>query len=345
MIRWLLDLIFITLLAVLGGVAMFTFTGPLRIALVLPVILFVPGYAFLSVLYPEGSRLSRSRDNRRTWGRQDRSGQSGQSDDDFLLGNLERFVLSIALSLAIVSLVVFGLNFTVGFSPRRIATMLFGFTGAMIIFAIARRVVLPPDERYIVEFSLEKFPMDTTFAGMFSVSLLVLVASVGFFALVAPAPASQPFTEFTIVAENETTENVSMTAADDAIVNGEPVTIRIENREGEKTTYTVVVTLENVENGEVTNSEEVDRFTVEVGAGETKRIKGYEKAPSDGGDRVMFYLYKGNVPENPSRESAYLTWRGYLPTSEKVGDNDDNEGERIAPPSVLTQQPQPVVRG
>lgn len=343
MIRWLLDLIFVTLLAVLGGIAMFTFTGTLRIALVLPVILFVPGYAFLSVLYPEASSQSRSRDNRRAWGRGDRSGRGEESDDDFLLGNLERFVLSVVLSLAIVSLILFGLNFTVGFTPKRIATMLFGFTGAMIIFAIARRVILPPEERYVLEFSLQDFPMDTTFVGMFSVSLLVFAASVGFFAFVAPAPASQPFTGFTIVGENETTGNMTLNAGEEAIVNGEPVTLRIHNQEGEKMTYTVVVTLENVENGKVTDREQVDQFSVTVGAGELKRIDGYEETPSDGGDRVVFYLFKGDAKENLSRKSAYLVHRFYLPSSEKVGDNDDSEEERIAPPSIPIQQP--AVRG
>jgi uncharacterized membrane protein len=346
MIRWLLDLIFITLLAVLAGIAMFTFTGPLRIALVLPVILFVPGYAFLSVLYPEGSRLSRSRENRRSWGRQNRSRQGEQSDDAFLLGNVERLVLSVALSLAIVSLIIFALNFTVGFGPRRIATMLFGFTGAMIIFAIARRIVLPPEERFVIEFSLDRFPMDTTFAGMFSVSLLVFAASVGFFAFAAPAPASQPSTGFTIVAENETTGNNTIQAADDAIVNGEPVTIRIDNQEGEKTSYTVVVTLETVENGNVTNTERVDQFSVTVGAGELKRIKGYDEAPSDGGDRVMFYLYKGDAQENLSRESAYRVYRVYLSTGTQEESNENgNEDGRVAPPSVFIQQPQLAVRG
>jgi uncharacterized membrane protein len=332
MIRWLLDLIFVALLTIIAGVAMFTLSGPLRAALVLPVILFVPGYAFLSTLFPEGNRLSRSRDNRRSWGRQDRTEQSGQSDDSSLLGNVERLALSIALSLALVSLIVFGLNFTVGFDLRRIATMLFGFTGAMIIFAIARRVVLPPEERYVLELPLDEFPMDTTFVGMFAVSLLVLTASVGFFA--AQSPASQPFTGFAIVAENESTGNMTTEAADDAIVNGEPVTIRIHNYEGERTSYTGVVALETVENGNVTNREVVDQFSATLDAGELKRIEGYEEAPSDGGDRVMFYLYKGEAPEDPedlSREDAYITARFYLSTSEEVEEDGTGE-EMIAPP-------------
>jgi uncharacterized membrane protein len=336
MIRWLLDLIFVALLSILAGVAMFMLSGPLRVALVLPAILFVPGYAFLSMLFPEGSRLSRSRDNRRSWGKQDHTEQGGQSNDSSLLGNVERLALSIALSLALVSLIVFGLNFTVGFDVRRIATMLFGFTGAMIIFAIARRVVLPPEERYVIEFSLDEFSMDTTFVGMFAVSLLVLTASVGFFAV--QSPMSQPVTGFTVVGQNESTGNMTIEAADGAIVNGEPVTIRIHNQEGEKTSYTGVVALETVENGNVTNREVVDQFSATLDAGELKRIKEYEKAPSDGGDRVVFYLYKGEAPEDPedlSRKKARATARFYLSTNEQG--NETSEG-LIAPPSMQTMR-------
>lgn len=86
---------------------MFTLDGFLHVALVLPTILFVPGYAFLSVLFPEGSRLASSRDNRRTWGRQDHFGQAGQSENLSLLGDVERLALSVALSLACDSLIVF----------------------------------------------------------------------------------------------------------------------------------------------------------------------------------------------------------------------------------------------
>jgi uncharacterized membrane protein len=337
MLRWLLDLVFAALLTLLAGAAIVTLDGLLRVALVLPVILFVPGYAFLSMLFPEGSRLSRSRDNRRTWGRQERTDRREESGDSFLLSDLERLGLSLALSLAIVSLIVFGLNFTVGFGTRRITAMLLGLTGAMIIFAIARRVVLPPEERYVFEFSLNGFPTDTSFVGMFAVSLLVLTASVGLFA--AQSPASQQFTQFTAVDKNDSTGNMSISAVDDAVLTGEPFKLIIKNNETDKTTYTVVVTLETVENGKVTNMEEVDRFTTTVDAGATKRIK-YDEAPSDGGDRVSFYIYKGNVPEKPSRESAYLPpMRVYLSTD---GEDNQDEQEAIAPPSLFRQQPQPA---
>lgn len=331
MIRWLLDLIFAALLTLMAGAAILTLDGPLRVALVLPVILFVPGYAFLSMLFPEGSSLSRSRsrsrNSGRTWGRQDRTSQRDETDDSFLLSNLERFGLSLALSLALVSLIIFGLNFTVGFSTRRIAAMLLGFTGAMIIFAIARRIVLPPEERYVIEFSPNDLPMDTTFVGMFAVSFLVLTASVGLF--VTQSPASEPNTGFYIVAENESTGNTSVLAADDAILNGEPVTIGIENSGTDTETYTVVTALETVENGNVTNVEEVDRFTTTVDAGSTKRIE-YDEAPSDGADRVVFYLYRG-TPENPSPESAVgPPLRYYLSTN---GQDDGDEQESIVLPS------------
>lgn len=339
MIRWLLDLIFAALLTVMAGAAILTLDGLLRIAVVLPVILFVPGYAFLSMLFPEGSRLSgsrsrsRSRNSGRTWGRQ--TNQSEETDTAFLLNNIERLGLSLGLSLALVALIIFGLNFTVGFSTKRIAAMLFGFTVAMIIFAIARRIVLPPEERYVIEFSLNDLPMDTRFMGMFAVSLLILTASVGLFAV--QSPASKPYTGFTIVAQNESTGNTTLEAADNAIVNGEPVTIRVDNGAAETQTYTVVVALETLENGEVTDTEVIERLTTTVDSGALKRIE-YDP-PNDGADRIVFYLYRGEAPENLSRESAYATLRYFLTTNAQDG---EDEQESIASPSLFGQQPIPA---
>ncbi|WP_264556186.1 DUF1616 domain-containing protein [Halocatena marina] len=334
MIRWLLDLAAVALLALLAGAALFSFNGPLRIALVLPLIMFVPGYAFLSALFPEESSLSRSRRSRKPWGASDYPGRQTNQDDSFLLGNIERIGLSVVLSLALVSLVVFGLNFTVGFDARRIGIMLLGFTGAMIIFAIARRIVLPTEERYSLE--LPAFPMDTTFVVMFAVSLLILVASVGAFAVMSTT--GDPDTDLFAVAENESSGNVSLKAADDAMVDGRPATIVINNRERKQQQYTVIVAQETIENGEVADSEQVNTFTPTIADGETKKI---EVQPPESGDRVGIYLYKG-TPENPSRESAYRT-KQYFLTSDGGDDSSDEDDEgSLASPQISNPQLVPV---
>lgn len=332
MIRWLLDLAAVALLALLAGAAMVSFDGHLRVALVLPLILFVPGYAFLSALFPEESSLSQSR-RRRPWSAAEQANRE-DTDESFLMGNIERLGLSVALSLAIVSLVVFGLNFTVGFDARRIGIMLLGFTGSMIIFAVARRVVLPPEERYTIEFP-NSIPMGTTFMGMFALSLLVLAASVGAFALMSPA--EQSTSEFFVVAENESTGNTTIPAADDAIVNGRSATFIVNNSEGSTQSYSIIAVSQSVENGEVTGSETVETFNPTVKDGGTKQI---DFEPPDEGDRLVIYFYKGSAPDNPSRESAHKTLRYYLSSS-----GSDGGSESIAPPRrALHQSPAALER-
>lgn len=328
MIRWLLDLAAVALLALLAGVAMVSFDGLLRTALVLPLILFVPGYAFLSALFPEESSLSQSRRSRRPWSAAEQANREN-TDESFLLGNIERIGLSVALSLALVSLIVFGLNFTVGFDARRIGLMLLVFTGSMIIFAVARRIVLPPEERYTIELS-SSIPMGTTFMGMFALSLLVLAASVGGF--VVMSPASTPGTEFFVVAENEN-GSTTMNASDDAIVNGEPATFIVNNSEGSTQSYSIIAVSQTVEDGEVTGSETAESYNPTVKDGGTKRM---EFEPPEEGDRLMIYFYKGSAPDDPSRKTANRTLRYYLSS----GDDGD---ELIAPPRGVNHRLQPAL--
>lgn len=317
MVRWLLDLVAVALLTALAGVALFTLGGPARTALVWPLIVFLPGYAFLSTLFPEESELSRSRRGRQPWGSPNRHSQQN-SENDFLLGNIERIVLSVALSLAIVAFVVFGLNFTVGFDTRRITIMLLGFTSSMIIFAIARRVVLPPEERYTIEITTEGIPMDASFLGLFGISLLVLGASAAGFVFMDPA--QDPNSGFVVVAQNESIDSMSTQAAERAVIEGQPVTAVIQNNEGGTQEYTVVVTH---------NGEARDEFTRTVNAGQEKRIE-YDEIPSDG--QLTFYMYKGSAPDQHSLNSTEYVTRYQLSQS-----NGGSGQESLAGPAFLDQ--------
>lgn len=343
MIRWLLDLIIVILLLVLAAVAIRALSGPLRVVLVLPVVLFIPGYALVSAMYPEKESISpsRSRKGRRRWGDSAPTQQS-EDDDAGLLGNIERFVLSIAVSMAVVGLILFVLIFTVGFEVRRIAIILFGFTGAMIIFAIARRVVLAPEERYKLSFS-PSLPMGPTFTVMFAISLLVLAGSVGVFAIMAPSTTDQQYTDFTVLAENSTTGNLTVEDADTAIVNGEDVTILINNSEGTEQEYTLVVTRD----GEVIEQQST---TVED---RTEQKIEYD-VPDDDSDQLSFYLYKGDAQNDPSEESAYryLTFtlteqqsQNQADGNQSQGDESEEEQGNRAPESAIGQDPASVGAG
>lgn len=326
MVRWLLDLVAVALLTAVAGAALFTLDGPVRVVLVLPLILFFPGYAFLSALFPEESGLGRSRRGRQPWGSprrrgRDRGKQSGERE--MLLGNIERFVLSIALSLALVALVVFGLNFTVGFETRRIGIMLIGFTGSMIIFAVARRITLPPQERYTVEITTDGVPMDAGFLGLFGISLLVLAASAGAFALMDPIEDAGP--GISAITENESTSNTTWKAAEKNIINGEPVKLLVQNNGEQTEQYTLVV---------ARDGSELERFTPTIKAGGEKRI---DYNPPDDGKWLQLYLYEGDAPENPSPESADILARYSLSQPGGNGEQEeDEEQESISAPAFLT---------
>ncbi len=318
MVRWLLDLVAVALLTAVAGAALFMLDGPARVALVFPLIVFIPGYAFLSALFPEESELSRSRRGRTPWGSPNRHTQQ-DSENEFLLGNIERFVLSIALSLAIVAFIVFGLNFTVGFDVRPIAVMLFGFTGSMIIFAIARRIVLPPEERYTVEITTDGIPMDASFLGLFGISLLVLGASTAGFVLMDPA--QDPNSGLFVVAQNQSSGNVSMEGGEAAIPDGREVTLLVQNNETEQQDYTVVVTHDG---------EEIEQFTPTVNAGEEERI---DYDPPDDGEQLTFYMYRGDAPDQHSLNSTDHVLRYSLSSGE------GGEQESLAAPAFLDRSP------
>ncbi|RRJ30559.1 DUF1616 domain-containing protein [Halocatena pleomorpha] len=314
MVRWLLDLVAVALLSAVAGVALFTLDGPARTALVYPLLVFLPGYAFLSALFPEESELSRSRRGRQPWGSQTRRAQQG-SETDFLLGNIERLVLSIALSLAIVAFVVFALNFTVGFDTRRIAVMLFGFTGSMVIFAVARRIVLPPEERFTIEITTEGIPMDASFLGLFGFSLLILAASTAGFVFLDPVQSSN--SGLLVVAQNESTGDLSAQAAETAVMEDRPVTAVIWNNGSATQEYTVVVT----HDGEVINE-----TTRTIDAGAEGRIR--YTPPSDG-NQLTFYMYEGTAPDQHSLNSTEYFTRFQLSSS------DGEEQESLAQPAVF----------
>ncbi len=287
MVRWLLDLVLAAALTALAGVGFFMLDGIARIALVLPLLMFLPGYGMLSVLFPEESKLGRARRGRRPWGSPDR--RSGQgSEDDYLLGNMERFVLSIALSLALVAFTVFGLNFTVGFGePQRIAILLMGFTGSMLIFALARRIVLPPEERFALEFSASGIPTDAGFLSVFGMSLLILAASAGGFVVLNPTPDGGS-SGLAIVDQG------TFSGGETATYNGEPVTLSIQNTYPSPKEYSVVAKVGGERHG--------DPVTATVEPNSFREVR-FEDMPG-GDERITFYLYEGAPPEEVSRDTA-----------------------------------------
>jgi len=105
---------------------------PMRILLGLPLVLFLPGYSLIAVLFP-------------------------RKDD---LDVIERIALGFGLSIAIVPLFGLALNYTpLGIRLTPILITLSIFTVSLAIGAYARRSTIPEEDRFSVEF-------ETTFNSM-----------------------------------------------------------------------------------------------------------------------------------------------------------------------------------
>lgn len=280
---------------------------PVRTALLLPLVIAFPGYVVLALLFPETSIEDDDRDG---------------GDRLATIDSVERAVLSVAVSAAVVPLVAFGLNYTdLGIALEPLSVAVGGLIVGLAFFGLSRRVALSPAERYEAPLlawmattwsrflgssrdSLRaRTPLEPTTdtRGMlnllFVVSLLAFAGTVGY-AAVTPPGDGEPFTELYIVQQTGDGEYTSEDLPDQ-LSTGEATTLYagVGNHEGVAMPYTVVVTLDG---------REVDRVSGEVPAGETRRFETTIQPSQTGEDvRLSFLLYRGEVPANPTPENAY----------------------------------------
>ncbi|WP_254535891.1 DUF1616 domain-containing protein [Halomarina litorea] len=304
---------------------------PVRIVFGLVFVLFVPGYAFIAALFPEaGSEPGADGDP---------EAFDEPLEDERGISGLERVALSLGTSIAIVPLIGLVLNFTpFGIRLVPILASVSLFTLGCVAVGARRRWRLPADERLVVPYRewatgvrTELFEPDTRGDAILNVvmviSILLAVSSVGYAVMVPKEGES--FTELYLLTQNETGDLV----ADDYPTNftrgeGQSLYVGVGNHEHERVNYTVVVELQRVdvqyfENGtrvsnvtnatnvtnvsvEVLEEEELQRFSPTVGDNETWQER-HTVTPTLTGDRLrlVYLLYKGDVPAEPTTENAY----------------------------------------
>jgi uncharacterized membrane protein len=250
--------------------------GPVRVALALPVVLFLPGYMLLAALYP---------------------GKQG-------LDSLERVALAFGISLAIVPLLGLALNY----SPWRIEPL--SVTLAVTLFilvlaaiAVARRATLPDAEGTIVDLAAPgrwwraSSPGDRAFAG----AALVLVAALGAAVLVASQPRgkAEAYTEFFVLGPEGRAEGYPR-----QVVAGEQVTLPlgVTNHEGGPRSYRIVLQAPGQ------SPVEVQRLDL----AHTQRWQGpvtFTLADPGPAQQVEFLLYSGDAAEPYRRVHLWLDAR------------------------------------
>ncbi len=314
---WTWDLFLTAFLASVATVVVLTGIGstPLSVAVVLPLLLLLPGYALVSALFP------RRADERG-------SGVVGRRP-----ALLERLVLALGLSVAIVPGVAFMLSFTpIGIRAVPIVLIVFGVTVGLCFLAFVGRVLVGPHVRFRVSSS----PTFRSLAKNFSihrvrlsdsgplhpetgtqrllnialfVSMLALVGSVAFVAGV-PSETNTSFTELYLLQQNESGDLVAE-GLSDRLVSGErsSVVVAIGNHEGERVQYTVVILEQDGEHVDgsyqVQTEREVTRFRATIDHAETLHERVDVSSLNRERGRLVILLYRGEPPQTPAITNAY----------------------------------------
>lgn len=282
---------------------------------------FAPGYALVAAVFPESGVTSGSqRGGVLKWfsGGAHRPKQGSASHlYERGIGGVERFVLSVGLSLAVVPLVGMWMDSTGRpLRPVPVVSAVGAVTLVLLAVATVRRLRLPAEDRFTValgrwttlrERGAFETRADVALTVLLAVCVLFAAGSVGY-AMVTP-PAGD--TEFSLLTENESGALVAEGFPTEfERGESEPLAVSVANEGSGPKDYTVVVLLQRVE-GEgdaavVSETRVLDERAFGVPPGET-RIERYDVAPTITGDRLRlsFLLYRGEPPERPTTGNAH----------------------------------------
>lgn len=217
---WLLNLLVMALVVTI----IFTPSDALRIIIGLPFVLFFPGYVLVAALFPRKEGL----------------------------GGIERVALSFGVSIAVVPLIGFILNYTWwGITLESVLYSMAAFILAVSIIAWVRRRRIEEEERFGLEFQL-RMPGWAGGAGdkvLLVILIIVLAGALGMLGYTIAQPkVGERFTEFYIL-------GIDGEAADypGELVVGEvgKVIVGIVNQEHEAVDYRVEVRINGMKNNEV----------------------------------------------------------------------------------------------
>lgn len=326
-----------------------------RIAIGLPFVLLVPGYAFVSAVFPEeGTSPTATGDGT------DRSRVGAPVDSGRAIDRWERVALAFGLSLAAVPLVAMAVTLSpLAFGAATVLPAIGVFSILCAGIAAGRRRSLPPQRRFRVS------PIDWLARTRRSVAasdsrgelllsaglVIAVVLAAGTLGAAVLAPSDgETYTEFYVLTEDAEGELV---AADypDNLQPGEsqPLFVGIENYEDETVDYEVVVQLQRVggtdTNAAVTNRTRIDRYSTTLGHNETQVDERSLIAPEgwNGTDlRLQFLLYEDAVPGTPTRENAHRSlhiWIDVGPAGNTTADGQSSVSSEQNGTDSLTRTP------
>lgn len=273
--RDLLLVIILTLLCALFVLEPTLNKTVIRTVLGLLLVLFLPGYALIALLFPK-------------------------RDD---LDTIERLALSFGLSIAVTPLIGLGLNYTpFGIRLDPILVSLTGVTLLLSAVAYLRRRKTPEEDRFRVDFGgffrglMEGFQGESKTGKILSVILIlsiVLAIATTAYIIVKPKEG-ESFTEFYILGPGGKASDYPTNLTADQEGN---VIIGIVNHENKKTSYQLVVT---------SNNTVLKEQTVTLADGEKMEIPFNFTAGAPGERKMEFLLYK--LPDNNNVYRSLHLW-------------------------------------
>lgn len=277
-------------------------------------VLFVPGYLFISAVFP------RAKSRSTTGGDSSATPTTRGIIDTREISQLERLMLSCGMSVGLTPVVGLLVYLVWDFRLVPILVGLGTFSVCLALVASYRRSALAEEDRYRLELREWTERVRHGLVGDKSRTVVFLnVLLVLGFVLTGAAVAGElagpnegkSLTEFYLLTENEhgelTMSDYPRTLESDGTVS---VHVGIGNQENRPMNYTVVVLLQEVnvadDETRVLEETELTRYGTTVPDGETDvREVSLDPSTTDGPLRLAFLLYRGTPAEQPSMESAY----------------------------------------
>jgi uncharacterized membrane protein len=283
-----------------------------RALVALPLVFFFPGYAIVAALYPGRSvraeELGASRLN-----------LFNQSLRGMRLGWQTRLALAVGISVAILPVLAVALSL-VGIQPSPlIRTLVLDavlFVGMLV--ALWRRYKLAERDRFRVPYRawldrlssvVHNQPMSSQ---LFIVALLLLsiVSVVGLGSALVTDQSAESYTNFMVLTESDGEFVAGDYPTELTAGETESFVVKVANHERQQYSYTVVPVVQRVEPGgetvTVREQTQLESFRAQVQPGETQYVS-HEVSPSMQGEsiRLVYLLYRGDAPANPTIESSY----------------------------------------
>jgi len=257
----------------------------IKAIIILPLILFIPGYLVLMFLFPVANDLS----------------------------GMERLVISVVFSVSLVPILVFSLNFTTqGIVLDSVLTALSLMILLFAMLVVIRRLLIPEED----QFSLIRWGMMSTGA-VPSVArdrrerrcLILLAGTVLLFVIITALMIGIPregehYTEFYLLGADQTMTNLSYPDSTMALSNGSySVWIVVKNHEFRTIPYTIEVmevnsTVDPLSNTTlIQNVSERSAFTLTVQHNQT--VQAYTQVNlNQSSNMLQFLLFLGDPPDS-----------------------------------------------